>query len=530
MVDDAELLRSYADDRSEAAFGELVRRHVDLIYSAALRRLGGDTHLAEDVCQKVFVALARQAGSLTDRAVLTGWLYTTCKFVAAEAVRTERRRRAREQAVFVMHELWENSETDADWEKLRPVLDEAMDQLNERDREALLLRFFENRPLAEVGGKLAVSEEAARKRVDRALEKLRSLLADRGIGSTSVAIGVLLANQTVVAAPEAWAAAMATSAMGVSGGGVSTLNLVYLMTSKTAASIAVVLLGLSAFTFLQKTEASHDAETTLVAKRRELARIRAEQLELETKITEVNVDVERLRTQLADTQANEKNKTVSVAHDAQAGKADPIETAESLGAVFMSRHPEVRQALIEWNEASQNSTFGALYRKLGLSSAQIAELQRLGRESDGFSREVAGKITTFQLGTGMSATEVEAARRELLGAAGYKEWIRFSNSARARSMADQVASELAFSDHPLTAPQYDEIAEALARGRITARTPQPRVFDWERVIAESQTVLLSDQLSVLTRMQVQDEFQQAWSGVAAKKKAEPATAGADSKR
>src|SRR5947207_13968795 len=108
MLNDIELLRSYAKDGSEAAFAELLRRHLNLVYSAALRRVGGDTHLAEDVSQKVFVSLARQARSLTGHPVLTGWLYTASRYAAAQVVRAERRRQAREQEAYTMTERASN--------------------------------------------------------------------------------------------------------------------------------------------------------------------------------------------------------------------------------------------------------------------------------------------------------------------------------------------------------------------------------------------------------------------------------------
>ncbi|HWA08081.1 MAG TPA: sigma-70 family RNA polymerase sigma factor, partial [Opitutaceae bacterium] len=141
MTEEARLLRQYVDERSEAAFTELVRRHVNLVYFAALRRVGGDAHLADDVTQSVFSDLARKAPALKDREVLTGWLHTSTRFAAAQAVRTERRRRVREETA---HHLMQEDSANPEprWERLRPVIDEALDELNEREREVLLLRFF----------------------------------------------------------------------------------------------------------------------------------------------------------------------------------------------------------------------------------------------------------------------------------------------------------------------------------------------------------------------------------------------------
>jgi RNA polymerase sigma factor (sigma-70 family) len=198
-MEDTQLLCRYLDDRSEEAFTNLVSRHVNLVYFAALRRVGGDRHLADDVTQRVFADLARKAPSLKTRAVLTGWLYTSTRFAAAQAVRTERRRRTLEQEARIIDEF--HATPEPGWDRLRPIIDEVMDELNEHEREAVLLRFFEDRSLAEIGEKFSLSPNAARMRIDRALDKLRRLLAKRGIVSTSVVLAEIFASQSGAAAP-----------------------------------------------------------------------------------------------------------------------------------------------------------------------------------------------------------------------------------------------------------------------------------------------------------------------------------------
>jgi RNA polymerase sigma factor (sigma-70 family) len=205
-MDDAELLRRYAETADQAAFAALVERRLPLVYSAALRQVGGDAHLACDVAQMVFVDLARKAGELAGRPVLAGWLYTSTGYAAAKLVRTEQRRRRREREAQVMQELTRNDEPAADWPALRGVIDAAMQDLNERDREAVLLRFFENRGFAEIGERLRVGENGARMRVERALDKLHAALARRGIRSSATALGAVLATEAVVAAPGGLAA------------------------------------------------------------------------------------------------------------------------------------------------------------------------------------------------------------------------------------------------------------------------------------------------------------------------------------
>src|SRR5882672_6412310 len=167
MSGDTELLRRYVEERSEAAFAELVRLHLNLVYFAALRQVGGDAHRAKDVAQAVFTDLARKAQALSRHAVLTGWLYTSTHYAAAKVVRGEVRRQKHEQEAHTMNEILPTSTPGADWDRLRPVLDDVMLELNERDREAILLRFFEGQAFAAVGERLRVTEDAARMRVDR---------------------------------------------------------------------------------------------------------------------------------------------------------------------------------------------------------------------------------------------------------------------------------------------------------------------------------------------------------------------------
>lgn len=145
MMEDTELLRRYVSEKSESAFTELVRRRVDLVYSTALRHVGRDAHLAEDVTQKIFADLARKAPTLLGRTVLSGWLYRSAQFAASDVVRSERRRRARDQRTFLMNEIASPTASPTDWDRTRPLIDEAMGELDDRDRDAIALRFFAGR-------------------------------------------------------------------------------------------------------------------------------------------------------------------------------------------------------------------------------------------------------------------------------------------------------------------------------------------------------------------------------------------------
>jgi uncharacterized protein (TIGR03435 family) len=201
MTDDMELVREYAVRQSEQAFETLVSRHIHLVYSAALRQ-ARDPHLAEEITQAVFVILARKAGSLSPRTILPGWLYRTTRFAAANALRVQRRRQHHEQEAQMQSTL-EDHPMDAAWQELSPLLDEAMARLGPTDRDALVLRYFENKSLREVGDALGLQERAAQKRVARGLEKLHAFFARRAIASTTAIIAGAVSAHSIQAAPVA---------------------------------------------------------------------------------------------------------------------------------------------------------------------------------------------------------------------------------------------------------------------------------------------------------------------------------------
>jgi RNA polymerase sigma factor (sigma-70 family) len=237
---DQVLLRAYARVRCEASFGELVHRHVDLVHSTALRILR-DPSLAEEVTQRVFLALAHHSAKLQERASITGWLHETARNLAINTVRSEERRRQREQETAAMNHPDTNDAEDL-WRQLAPRLDEALAELNAIEREVLLWRYFEQRTADQIGGRLGLSSEAAQKRVARALDRLRGILAERGFSASTANLAALFSTHAVQSAPAGLAATAITAASAASAAFLAPSTLQILMAStKMKLSVAALL-------------------------------------------------------------------------------------------------------------------------------------------------------------------------------------------------------------------------------------------------------------------------------------------------
>jgi len=274
MPTDAELLQSYARDQNERAFAELVQRHLGLVYSAALRRTGGRSHLAGEIAQKVFCDLARKAAALTKHPVLTGWLYRSTRYAALDAIRAEMRRLKLAQSFVTMPDFSSGPEQPVDWEQLRPVLDEAMDQLRESDRTLMLLRFFNGLSFAEVGARLGLNENTARMRTERALDALRGHLIKRGVTSTSAALGLLLTNQAFATAPTGLATTVTAAGLAATTaatGSASIVATLYMSKITIPALSAVLAAGLT--TLVWTSVASSTRAKELAFLRQENARL-----------------------------------------------------------------------------------------------------------------------------------------------------------------------------------------------------------------------------------------------------------------
>jgi RNA polymerase sigma factor (sigma-70 family) len=283
VKDSQSLLADYVVLGSEQAFRELVDRYVDLVHSAAVRLVDGDTHLAEDLTQTVFLDLARTARKLPKAVSLGGWLHRHTYFTASKAMRAQRRRQRREREATEMSAQQDDSIVN--WERIAPMLDGAIDRLVEEDRTAILLRFFEQRDFRSVGDALGIREDAARMRVNRALEKLQGMLKHSGVTLSSGALAAGLTEAAVLSAPSGMAAGISSAALiGAAGGGTTFLEIM----SATKLKLTLVTLAVVGVT------------TLFVMQQQSHTRLQKENETLQRQMAQLQFDAEGLAGQLSN--------------------------------------------------------------------------------------------------------------------------------------------------------------------------------------------------------------------------------------
>ncbi|MDB6029382.1 MAG: polymerase, sigma-24 subunit, subfamily [Verrucomicrobiales bacterium] len=435
MTSDSELLRRYSEDESEDAFAELVKRHLDLVYSAAIRQVNGEAPLAQEVTQSVFTDLARKATSLRSRETLSGWLYTSTYFAAAKAVRTETRRRAREQEAQSMADISHDASTETKWEELEPVLDHAMHQLKEADREAILLRFFEKHPLAEVGARLGISENAARMRIDRALDKLREDLSRRGVAGASAALALTLSSQAIQAAPIGLGAIVTGAAL--SGTTITTaatvttkiiamttLQKVLITTALVVAAGTGIYEASRASRLLEQNQTLQQQQAPLAAQLQQLQR---ERDEATNRLSAVNTEVAQLKSGQRQNELLKLRGEVGTLRRQVFAEAKSNATSSSLEKMLADPDPVTKELINQqaWREIKLR--FAELFQELKLSPEQIETFAQ-----------------TYANPSMRNATdaEVESRLRSLLGDAGYARFEEFNQEVPTRATMKLLKSQL----------------------------------------------------------------------------------------
>jgi RNA polymerase sigma factor (sigma-70 family) len=346
MTDSKKLLADYVQNGSEAAFRDLVTRYTDLVYSTAFRLVDGDTQLAQDVAQTVFIDLARMGRTFSGEVMLGGWLHRHTRFMAASLLRSERRRKSRERQAAEMNTL--QDEPDGGLKQVSIIIDEVIDGLANEDRAAIILRFFEGADLRSVGEALGIGENAARMRVSRALEKLHVLLKRRGATLSATALATALAAEAVSAAPAGMAINLAATALsaGVAGGGftLTLLKTVAMTKLKIAVLTVVAVVGLTIpmIRHHQSLTKLRNENSALRSQLDDLARLTAENQRLtnllsqptgssqeaQTKeLLKLRGEIGRLKRQIAET-SKERQTAVAV-------KADPKEVQREIAIANM---------------------------------------------------------------------------------------------------------------------------------------------------------------------------------------------------
>jgi RNA polymerase sigma factor (sigma-70 family) len=384
MTDSQQLLAEYVRTGSDAAFRELVARFVDPVFSTALRLVGGDAHRAEDVAQTVFADLARKASTVSTDVVLGGWLHRHVCFVAANILRSERRRQFRERQAVEMNTLQNDSGTD--FSTVAPILDEAINQLGEEDRTAILLRFFEQRDFRSVGELLGSNEDAARMRVNRALEKLHVYLGRRGVKTTAGALSVVLAANAVQAAPAGLAATISATAALAGTSAAASANV--LTTTIIMTTFQKTILGVSLVTAI-------GTGFTSVYQARQNAALKQQVLSLEQQQAPLVAQLQALEAE----RDQATNQLASLAEHNAAMKQKPDEVLRLRGEVGRLRRESVEASSISaLNKVTGNSEARQLLRgqqKITMAAiySDFAKLANLTKEqSDKFTEVLADHV------------------------------------------------------------------------------------------------------------------------------------------
>jgi len=365
-----------------------------------------------------------------------------------------------------------------DWRKLGPAIDAAIDGLREEDRRIVLLRYFDRRPFVDVAMTSGVSEDAARMRVQRALEKMQGSLRKQGITSTAAALGVALADNAVLGAPAGLAGTVAAATVA---------------SAPVAASVGIfvgiggVLLFPGAGILALILAALGTAEFEFFAARAERGSLAGAQLAYAKAVAGEQSDQRKLATAL-----KAANKPSEVAAPAE---RDP----KAEGAAFLLRHPEVKDALKAYKSATMRSEYNSLWRSLNLSEEQIEQFEQIMYPS-GFGRSVQdGSIQLDENDQKLTPQERREQLRALLGESGYQAMVAFTRTANARETTTSLAALMTGTEAPLSSGQAQQLTAILGASPALAAAGDE---DWSKIASEAQAILSGPQLEMLSSLRV----------------------------
>jgi RNA polymerase sigma factor (sigma-70 family) len=512
-TDDMQLLRDYAARDSQEAFSTLVSRYINLVYSVAFRQTGNQ-HEAEEVAQAVFVVLARKANSLRPGTILSGWLYETARLTAANSRRSEIRRHNREQQAYMQSTL--NDAAPEQWERVGPLIEQAMSGLNEADRNAIVLRYFENKPLRDVGAALGSSEDAAKMRVTRALEKLRVYFQKRGITLSAAALGAAISAHSVQAAPVGLSSAVIAAAC-----------------QGTALTASTLTLAKGTLKLMAWTKLSFIAGTAAVAViTLQWVKIESQQNEtvaLQKQVQQITQQSEHQLATIKEFQQGGATRRAGFSQPltgngfgrpdggaafARAAAAKPTNptgaaaTDKSMGGMMQSmmKDPAMLKAMTDQQAAMLKVQYASLLKQLKLTPDQRDAFFAIlaSNQSNNMVQGLAmmngtnSADTTSAIAAGIKTMQDQM--HELLGDPSYAQFQDFQSTLPDRQILEQYKGS--FGDHPLTSDQEQQLLQLMVAERKNVGTPidpntgQPMLINpGDKIAAAQQSLQVQEQIN-----------------------------------
>ncbi|MEO7415191.1 MAG: sigma-70 family RNA polymerase sigma factor [Opitutaceae bacterium] len=502
MQDDSTLLRRYTEERSNEAFTELAKRHLDFVFSVALREVHGDFARAQDVTQEVFIALARKASLLHDRATLAGWLHISVRHAAAELKRGEQRRRTREQHAAAMLEQSRPLAAEEDWEQVKPVLNEVVNDLGEVDRDAVLLRFYQQLSLREIGASLRLTEDAAQKRVERALQRMRAALAKRGITSTSVALAALLQHHAVVAAPGGLLGVISqTAAIGAAATGAAAVFQFMSLTKIQLGIVgALVIAGAGTIGFQQYSgKNSREGTAASQVDRQESALVRPESSPAKSNLTAMGAQPSRVAQATEETPAPPAG-TPSPKPTPPQPAAGGVTAAQIKRWLAAANDPAVMAGLAAEARALTLQRYSPFFIRSNMPPEKSEALMRLLDDKRQAAMDIAvvslqrgvdprEDLDLFQVQVLAAKANIEEKIKSFMGEDGYAQFMAYNQEKNQENAFIRIERVVGGSAHTLTADQTTKLQQLLRKrsnGGIT-----------QKVISEAADFLSPMQLEAL---------------------------------
>lgn len=507
MMNDADLLDQFIREPNtragQDAFTALVERHLDLVYSAALRQVRAP-QLAEEISQSVFTQLARHATSLKPGTILPAWLHQVTHHAAIDVLRSEGRRQAREQIACEMSRLMD--ENTVDWTLIEPLLDEAVQALDETDRAAIIMRFFENKSLREVGEALGTSDDAAQKRVSRALERLREHFVRRKVAAAAAGIAALISAHAVQAAPASLSATVATGSLATAGFAVTTSSLltttqVIAMTTLQKVAVGVVLVGAAVTIAYQQHKVSQ-----LQQQNETLVKEQGSDKALAAQLAQLKQERDAATNELASLEkenANLKNRPTEVLK--LRGEVGTLQEQKSkLGQTAaiskLTATPEVRQLMREQQKVGMGAIYKQFAGQMKLDKDQTDKFNNLLadhvlQDVDYITTALRDKTSVEEMSKAFAGDNaaLEQNIQDMLGADGLAQYKDYSKNLLGNLSSQQFAGELTGSDAEKQAKTEklrlaidQEVQSALASAGLPADFQAVPILNFINIASESQ--------------------------------------------